>query len=175
MKELQYNQKWIRISDMPELNKLCDQKNFSFNCILQGSIGDCYLISSLCEISQYPRLLINNDKLENSINIINKYDRDIGYYEFKLFIDGEYQLVIIDDFIPYDEDFGDISFSKTSKNFYWVSLIEKAFAKIMGGYSNIIYIDDNENEEFKKFKIYNKTNLAFQILTGFIPLKIFIY
>ena len=171
MKELQYNPKWIRISDMPELNKLYDEKNFSFNCILQGSIGDCYLISALCEISQYPKLLINNDKLENSINIINKYDRDIGYYEFKLFIDGEYQLVIIDDFIPYDEDFGDISFAKTSKNFYWVSLIEKAFAKIMGGYSNIINIDDNENEEFKKFKIYNKTNLAFQILTGFIPEK----
>ena len=125
---------------MPELNNLYDDKNFSFEYILQGSIGDCYLISVLCEISQYPKLLINKDK--NSINIIHKYDEYIGYFENKLFIDGEYQLVIIDDYIPYDEEFDDISFAKTSKNYYWVSLVEKAFAKVLGGYSNIINIID---------------------------------
>ena len=123
------------------------------------------------EISQYPKLLVNNDKLENSINIIHKYDTDIGYYEFKLFIDGEYQLVILDDYVPYDDDFEDISFAKTSKNYYWVSLLEKAFAKVLGSYSNIVNDDsDNEEQEDKidKYKIY-KTELAFQILTGFIP------
>ena len=51
---------------------------------------------------------------------------------------------------------------KTSKNYYWVLLIEKAFAKALGGYSNIITINDNKNEVFKKFKIRDKTNLAFQ-------------
>ena len=111
------------------------------------------------EISQYPKLLVNNDKLENSINIIHKYDADIGYYEFKLFIDGEYQLVILDDYVPYDDDFEDISFAKTSKNYYWVSLLEKAFAKVLGSYSNIVN-DDNDNEEqedkIDKYKIYKK-------------------
>ena len=72
MKELNYNPKWIRISNMPVYNKIYDEKDFSFNCILQGSIGDCYLISTLCELSQYPKLLVNKEKLENSINIINK-------------------------------------------------------------------------------------------------------
>jgi len=85
-----------------------------------------------------------NLKLENSINIIHKYDRDIGYYEFKLFIDGEYQLVILDDYVPYDDVYNDISFSKTSKNYYWVSLLEKAFEKVLGSYSNIVN-DDNDN------------------------------
>ena len=74
---LKYKPKWKRISEMPELNNLYDDKNFSFEYILQGSIGDCYLISELCEISQYPKLLINKDK--NSINIIHKYDEYIGY------------------------------------------------------------------------------------------------
>jgi len=171
LKKLKYLPKWMRLSEMPEFNKMYDKKNFSFEIILQGSIGDCYLISELCEISQYPKLLINDDNLENSINIINKYDREVGYYEIKLFIDGEYQIVILDDYIPYDENYEDISFAKTSKNYYWVCLVEKAFAKVLGGYSNIINIDDEDDEDFKKFKICNKTNLAFSILTGFLPEK----
>ena len=170
IKDLKYMPKWVRISEMPVYNQIYDDKNFSFNCILQGSIGDCYLISAFCEISQYPKLLMNNDKLENSINIINKYDLDAGYFEFKLFIDGEYQLVILDDYIPFDESFGDISFAKTSKNYYWVSLLEKAFAKVLGGYTNIVNINKDE-EEGEKLGIYNKTNLSFQMLTGFIPEK----
>ena len=169
MKDLNYNTKWIRISNMPVYNKIYDEKNFSFNCILQGSIGDCYLISALCELSQYPKLLVNKEKLENSINIINKSEPDIGYYEFKFFMDGEYQLVILDDFIPYDEEYEDISFAKTSKNFYWVSLVEKAFAKVLGGYSNIVNDNYKEEENANKSKLYNKTELAFQMLTGFIP------
>ena len=52
-----------------------------------------------------------------------------------------------------------------------MSLLEKAFAKVLGSYSNIVN-DDNDNEEqddkIDKYKIY-KTELAFQILTGFIP------
>ena len=170
MKSLKYEPKWIRISEMPELNQLYDEKNFLFESILQGAIGDCYLISALCEISQYPKLLINNDKLENSINILHRYNKEVGYYEFKLFIDGEYQLIILDDYIPYDEEIDDISFVKTSKNFYWVCLVEKAFAKILGGYSNIININNkDEDQDFKKFEVGAKTDLAFQILTGFLP------
>ena len=171
IKDLKYIPKWVRISEMNELNQIYNERNFSFECILQGSIGDCYLISALCEISQYPNLLINSDKLENSINIINKYDLEAGYFEFKLFIDGEYQLVILDDYIPFDESFSDISFAKTSKNFYFVSLLEKAFAKVLGGYSNIVNIKDNEYDDCEKNKMFNKTNLAFQMLTGFVPEK----
>ena len=76
--------------------------------------------------------------------------------------------MILDDNIPYDKEINDISFVKTSKNYYWVCLIEKAFAKILGGYSNIININDNLDDTFKKFKLYNKTNLAYQTLTGFL-------
>ena len=156
---------------MPEYpNQIYDEKNFSFDCILQGSIDDCYLISAFCEISQYPKLLINNDKLENSINIINKYNLETGYFEFKLFFDGEYQIVILDDYIPYNETFCDISFAKTSKN-YWVSLLEKAFAKVLGGYSNLVNFNKDEDEDDHKFGIYNKTNLAFQMIAGFISEK----
>ena len=62
MSSLKYKPTWMRISDMPELNKIYDENDFSFDCILQGAIGDCYLISELCQISLYPKLLVNSDK-----------------------------------------------------------------------------------------------------------------
>ena len=40
MKCLKYEPKWIKISKMPELNQIYDEKNFLFESILQGAIGD---------------------------------------------------------------------------------------------------------------------------------------
>jgi len=165
---------WERISDMPECNKIYSSE-YSYENIMQGSIGDCYLISALCSLSQYPDLIVNKEN--NFTNIIhNSQYSEIGYFEIKLFINGEYQIVIIDDYIPYYKNKKDIAFAKSSKNFYWVLLIEKAIAKIFGGYSNIVnYSNDEEDEENKDENekeyenLLTKTNKIFQILTGFVP------
>lgn len=158
---------WERISDMPEYNEIYN-KEFSYESIMQGTIGDCYLISALCALSQYPKLIIN-DK-ENSINIIhNQKYAEVGYFEIKLFIDGEYQIVIIDDYIPYDQNLDDIAFVKSSKNFFWVLLVEKAIAKVFGGYSNIENDKNGNNSDKNENELLSRTNLVFQMLTGFVP------
>lgn len=136
---------WERISEMPEYNEIVN-KEYSYESIIQGSIGDCYLISALCALSQYPKLLINEK--DNCINIIHNFKyNEVGYYEIQLFINGEYQIVIVDDYIPYDLIFDDIAFVKTSKNFFWVLLVEKAIAKVFGGYSNIENYSEGEKKE----------------------------
>ena len=175
IKKLKSNDKdinWERISNMSEYNTIYNKK-YSYESIIQGAISDCYLISALCVLSQFPKLIINDNNIPNSINIIhNSKYAEIGYYELKLFVNGEYQIVIVDDYIPYFENLEDILFVKTNKNFYWVLLVEKAIAKIFGGYSNIENIPDSENEnEFNDINnsLLLKTNLVFQILTGFIP------
>ena len=61
---------WERISEMPEYNEILN-KEYSYESIIQGSIGDCYLISALCALSQYPKLLINEK--DNCINIIHNF------------------------------------------------------------------------------------------------------
>ena len=173
IKKLKSNDKdinWERISNIPEYNVFYDKK-YSYESIMQGTIGDCYLISALCALSQYPKLIINDNNISNSINIIHnsKYS-EIGYYEIKLFVNGEYQIVIIDDYIPYYENLEDILFVKTNQNFYWVLLVEKAIAKVFGGYSNIENVPDSEDElNDINNTLLTKTNLVFQILTGFIP------
>ena len=168
---------WERISEMPEYNEILN-KEYSYESIIQGSIGDCYLISALCALSQYPKLLINEK--DNCINIIHNFKyREVGYYEIKLFINGEYQIVIVDDYIPYDPIINDIAFVKTSKNFFWILLVEKAIAKVFGGYSNIVnyseeeYNDEQDNKtdesNNKENNLLSKTNIIFQMLISFSP------
>ena len=160
---------WERISDMPEYNEIYN-KNYSYESIMQGIIGDCYLISALCALSQFPKLILNDNNKKNSINIIhNTKFSEIGYYELKLFINGEYQIVIIDDYILYYENIEEILFVKTSKNFFWALLVEKAIAKVFGGFSNIENNPESENKIDKTNNLLSKTNLVFQILTGFVP------
>ena len=70
--------------------------------------------------------------------IINKeYNKD-GIYQIILFIDGEYQIVYVDDYFPCIKNSNVLYFMKQSNFAFWSILIEKAWAKINGGYQNII-------------------------------------
>ena len=98
-----------------------------------------------------------------------------GYYEIILCIDGEFQIVILDDYFPVEKsNIHSLKFAKPNNNEIWVLLIEKAWAKINGGYSNIIGGSPREalkaltnfaNEtlqcnECSPDEIYNKIELA---------------
>lgn len=52
-----------------------------------------------------------------------------------MFINGEWQIIIVDDFFPLKE--GKVSFGSTKGNVIWIQIFEKAFAKASGGYSSI--------------------------------------
>ena len=62
----------------------------------------------------------------------------IGYYEIVLFIDGQWQIVIVDDHFPYNTNLGRFAFAHSTNHTIWLMLLEKAWAKVNGGYSNII-------------------------------------
>ena len=48
------------------------------------------------------------------------------------------KLVIVDDYFPVDNNTKMLTYAKANKNQIWVALLEKAWAKINGGYINII-------------------------------------
>lgn len=109
---------------------VCD--NFvSHNDILQGGLGDCYFLAALAAMTEFPGLINQNFKLggKRSQN---------GYYEILFFIDEEWQIVIVDDFIPVLEGQSYPTFCRSNRNVIWMMLLEKAWAKINGGFSNII-------------------------------------
>lgn len=71
--------------------------------IKQGRLGDCYLLSSVAAISEFPfivkRLFETTD--------VSSY----GYYGVWLFIDGLWRCVVLDDFFPTHG--GKLFFSRT--------------------------------------------------------------
>jgi len=120
---------WKRPSDISPKWSLFEGK-IEFNDVQQGSLGDCYFLSSITALTEYPYILSEKFRTE-------KYN-DTGYYEVIFFIDGEWQILFLDDYFPFDPTKNNFAFAKPNNNELWAMLLEKAWAKLNGGYSNII-------------------------------------
>lgn len=56
-----------------------------------------------------------------------------GQYVVKLFVNGTWRGITIDDYLPVNE-WGEFICAFSSRGKLWVSLIEKAYLKLHGGY-----------------------------------------
>lgn len=95
--------------------------------IYQGKLGDCYFLSSISALAENPervqRLLETEEPNEK------------GVYAINLNINGDWEQVILDDYFPTNAR--RITFCHSSDPELWTMLLEKAYAKIYGGYWNI--------------------------------------
>lgn len=91
---------------------------------MQGSVGNCYLLSSLsCVVDKYPEF-VSNYFLFN----VNPS----GMYVVRLFNDGEWSNIVLDDKFPCNGIRP--LYAKPHGNEIWVMLLEKAWAKLHGSY-----------------------------------------
>ena len=115
--------------------------------ISQGALGDCWFLAAV-------QVFINNEKLANNLLCLDrnsfKEGEYCGAFVFKFWRYGEWIDVIIDDTLPCrktrggryrlknlkvgksgdeEEELNDVEF--------WPCLVEKAYAKLKGGYKNI--------------------------------------
>jgi hypothetical protein len=95
--------------------------------IHQGGLGDCYFLSSLASMAEFParikRIFVTKE--------VNK----AGCYAVEIYIAGQLRTVMIDDRFPYNERIGKWAFSRPSKsNEIWVLILEKVWAKVFGSY-----------------------------------------
>lgn len=95
----------------------------------QGKLGNCYFIAAIAAISEFP------DRIRRIIKI--KQPSQFGINSVSLHVGGLWEDVIIDDRIPYNLEKKRVSFCRSLAGDLWVMLIEKAWAKVHGGYSNI--------------------------------------
>ncbi|KAE9549281.1 hypothetical protein FO519_007503 [Halicephalobus sp. NKZ332] len=95
--------------------------------IEQGNLGNCWFLSALAVIAERPEIL---ERIVVT-KIYNKY----GIYKIRLCVDGLWETVFVDDFFPCDKNSSCMIFAVGRKNQLWVSLIEKALAKIYGSYT----------------------------------------
>ena len=112
-----------------------DRHKISANDIQQGSIGDCYFLSvigSLCNI-----YLKSGEKLIEDLFLHTTRTREHVYGVY-IFINGVWELVLVDDYFPYlGSNFKQFAFASSQGNELWVSILEKAWAKINGCYAKI--------------------------------------
>ena len=118
-----------------EIRSKTDKHKISANDIQQGSIGDCYFLSvigSLCNI-----YLKNGEKLIEDLFLHNKQTKEHVYGVY-IFINGVWELVLVDDYFPYiGSNFKQFAFASSQGNELWVSILEKAWAKVNGCYAKI--------------------------------------
>jgi len=164
--------RWIRIPELLELNGLVAESNLTNvvcddidpNDLTQGSIGNCWLISTIAALAEFPstvrRLFVESDVALGRY-IIKLYDMNAAKWEH----------VTIDDYIPCARDYdwscapctidgegrkvyqyADIrnqdgsmklparwvpQFGRPKGRKVWALLLEKAMAKFIGSYAGI--------------------------------------
>ena len=120
---------WKRAKDLVTDPMLFEDK-VSVDSLRLGEIANTYYLSALHGLSQYPNLI-------NQLFITKKVNQEC-VYQISLFIDGEFQTVFIDDFVPVVKGTSTPFFTKTTSSEIWGLLLEKAWAKVNGGYLNIV-------------------------------------
>ena len=114
--------RWARLSDLYDHPII---GNFDPKDVIQGAVGDCYLLSAMCNLAADERRI---DELFDE-------RRDGGRYTIRFYEQGRRVNVVIDDYIPLDVH-GIPVFARGLTGL-WVALVEKAYAKLHGSYSAI--------------------------------------
>lgn len=127
-----------RLSELAE-NPLIFENFNRIDCyaIKQTIVTDCSFIASLTVASLYERRF--SKRLISCIIYPQNRKREpvynpCGKYMVILHINGILRKVIIDDRLPFSHNGQLLCSFSINKNEFWVSLLEKAYMKVMGGY-----------------------------------------
>eukprot|EP00760_Papus_ankaliazontas_P036121 PhM_4_TR8205/c0_g1_i1/m.2769/K08582/CAPN15; calpain-15 len=107
------------------------------NDIDQGQLGDCWFLSSIAAVAEFPekikQLLMHPESVE-----AEKAERKIGAYRVQLNKHGWWQSITMDSYLPVNANGPCFAMNVQERGELWVSLIEKAYAKLHGSYASIV-------------------------------------
>lgn len=118
---------WARVSDFIDSSSLFVD-GVGAGDIVQGALGDCWWLGAISVVATRDDLLYP---------LFVSAHSDLGFFQIKFFKNGAWRVVSVDDVVPLTQGkryaFGHCA----DPSEYWVSLMEKAFAKLNGCYANI--------------------------------------
>jgi calpain-15 len=124
--------KWSRpeeFSSKDFLEIFNPNKEISPTEIKQGALGNCYFLSVLAALAEYPERI-------KPLFLTQKCN-EYGIYGIKICKDGEWKEIVIDDHFPCDKKRSIPCFSSSEYGTLWVPIIEKCYAKAYGSYYKI--------------------------------------
>lgn len=123
MNAFSWNRSDVYFGDNPSV-----YETLSTGDIIQGQLGDCYYLAAISSIAEHP------ERLKRLF--LTKTNEKNGLFAVALCVNGVWEEVILDDYAPCNSD-GTLAFNTSKEKELWVVLLEKAWAKVHGGYLNI--------------------------------------
>ena len=117
--------KWKRFKDIYKMPVMF-KDGIDPNDINQGSLGDCYFLAVLSSLAEFP------ERVEALFT--TKEINAAGIYLVKFYVNGNETPVIVDDHLPCNAS-GAPAFASSRDDEMWVSILEKAWAKLHGTYA----------------------------------------
>ncbi|XP_039143168.1 calpain-type cysteine protease ADL1 [Dioscorea cayenensis subsp. rotundata] len=128
--KLQVVSEWMRPNDIVKVNCLGSRPclfsgSINSSDVCQGRLGDCWFLSAVAVLTEVSRI--------SEIIITPEFNEE-GIYTVRFCIQGDWVPVVVDDWIPC-ESLGKPAFATSRNgNELWVSILEKAYAKLHGSY-----------------------------------------
>ncbi|TMW58240.1 hypothetical protein Poli38472_011828 [Pythium oligandrum] len=140
-KQVRKGASWLRPSEYAQLCGFLPVMidTISPHVVKQDIVTDCSFVASLCIAAAYEQRfhkpLITNIIFPVDPRTKQPMYNPSGKYIVKLWANGVPRKVVIDDFLPVNPETRELLCSCTTrKNELWVTLIEKAYLKLCGGY-----------------------------------------
>ncbi|KAK2846583.1 hypothetical protein Q5P01_009582 [Channa striata] len=126
---------WLR-NKVQSRQEICSSPQFIVDGatrldICQGELADCWFLSPIASLSMNEHLL--NQVVPQGQSFQNGYN---GCFTFRFWQYGQWEQVKVDDLLPTKNN-KLIYLSSHDRNEFWSSLLEKAYAKLKGGYRTL--------------------------------------